>query len=117
MENPRYTASKSRSSGRTGWSISFRHPLRMDSTGKPGLKMRRGLGTADDTEADRLVEEMNELLGDQRYWSVSSRPQAESRFSPPIVEAFYSGLEVPTSTPIQVRDEAIPLPGRDDGYA
>ena len=37
-----YTASLSTTPGRPGFSISFRHPLKLDSKGKPGLKMRRG---------------------------------------------------------------------------
>jgi len=36
MPNQIYTASKTRSN-RPGWSISFRHPLRNDSRGRPGL--------------------------------------------------------------------------------
>ncbi|MEQ1617704.1 MAG: hypothetical protein ABL883_05095, partial [Terricaulis sp.] len=57
-----YTASKTRTQGRPGWTILFRHPLRNDTKGRPGLKMRRGLGTQSETEADTLVEQMNALL-------------------------------------------------------
>lgn len=113
----RYTASKSRSSGRTGWSISFRHPLRTDASGRAGLKVRRGLGTADQAEADRLVAQMNELLRDERYWAITARALAEARFAPVIVEAFFSGLEVPMSTPLEMREDSIPLPTKEEGYA
>lgn len=53
-----YTASKSRNQGRDAWSVIFRHPVRFDtSTAKPGRRIRRGLGTTDEVEAGRLVEE------------------------------------------------------------
>ena len=50
-----YTASKTRSNNRPGWSVTFTHPRRSDGRGKLGLKMRRGLGTTDDSEAECLV--------------------------------------------------------------
>ena len=47
-----YTASKSRNQGREAWSVIFRHPARLDlATGKTGRRVRRGLGTSDETEA------------------------------------------------------------------
>ena len=63
MNRDSYTASKTRSN-RPGWSIGFRHPLRKDASGRTGLKMRRGLGTSDEAEADAMVAEMNVILGD-----------------------------------------------------
>ena len=42
-----YRASKTRSN-RPGWSVTFNHPRRIDGRGNFGLKVRRGLGTADD---------------------------------------------------------------------
>src|SRR2546428_5980026 len=60
-----YTASLSKSQGREGWSVIFRHPVRLDpATGKPGRRVRRGLGTRGVEEAKGLVAELNELLGD-----------------------------------------------------
>ena len=55
-----YTASKSRSQGRRFYSIIFRHPIRKDSGGKSGLRIRRGLGTSNHKRADELVTEMNQ---------------------------------------------------------
>jgi hypothetical protein len=116
VQTPQYTASR-RPAGRAGWSISFRHPLRTDAAGKPGLKVHRGLKTTSEEEAERLVTEMNELLADERYWSVAARSAAEGRFSKVVVEAFYSGIESPSTTPFEIREETIPLPRREDGYA
>ena len=80
MSDSTYSASKSRSN-RPGWSMSFRHPLRRDARGKLGLKIRRGLGVTDEAEADRLVVEMNTLLGDQTWWNANKRADAERKFS------------------------------------
>lgn len=117
MPGPRYTASKSLPQGRQSYTVSFRHPLRTDSDGKRGLKVRRGLGTSDEREAERLVDQLNELLRNESYWSPSARGRAEERFDEIVVDAFYTGIEVPPSNPADLREEEIPLPGREEGYA
>ena len=49
----RFVATLSRSQGRSAWAVIFRHPVRVDpNTGKPGLRVRQGLGTADEAEAN-----------------------------------------------------------------
>ena len=116
MSGPYYTAQKSRLDGRQAFSVTFRHPLRTDSRGKPGLKVRRGLGTSDEKEADRLVAELETLLSDERYWSIAAKADAAQRFSDVVVKAFYSGLEAPGESGEKVRDTSIPLPGPEDGY-
>ena len=115
MSKDSYRASKSRSN-RPGWSISFRHPLRNDSRGRPGLKMRRGLGTADEAEAEAMVGEMNIILGDQSWWNASKRSEAALRFSKPVIEAFYDEIQAGRDDPEALRESCIPLPGKDDGY-
>jgi hypothetical protein len=42
-----YTATLVRDPGRNFFSIKFRHPRRYTADGKPGLNVRRGLGTDD----------------------------------------------------------------------
>lgn len=116
MPDASYSASKSRTK-RPGWSITFRHPLRGDARGKPGLKVRRGLGTTDETEADRLVAEMNVLLADETWWSVSKRAQAERQFSRAITDAFYNEIQAGRDDPEALREEIIPLPTVEDGYS
>jgi hypothetical protein len=112
-----YAASKSRSN-RPGWSVSFRHPLRNDARGKPGLKMRRGLGTSDDNEADDLVSDMNAILSDPSLWSASKRAEAERRFAKNIVNAFYDEIQAGRENPVELREECIRLPNaKDDGYS
>lgn len=112
-----YTASKTRAQGRPGWVISFRHPLRKDSRGKPGLKMRRGLGTSDPAEADVLVDQMNTILSDPSWWNATRRPDAERRFGEQVVLAFFEEIQAGRIDPWATREAQIPLPGRDDGYA
>lgn len=98
--------------------MAFRHPVCRDDEGRPGVKVRRGLGTSDESTADALVEEMNILLGDQTYWNIAERPRAQQHFNSRIVRAFYEPMESPVGTsPDAIRDAAMPLPGKDQGYS
>jgi hypothetical protein len=113
-----YTASLSKSQGRSGWSVIFRHPVRRDdATGQPGLRIRRGLGTRDDKEAEQLKSELNELLAQSRYWDITSRAEAERRFDPRVIDIFYDKM-VPEQTDYnELRDKVIALPeSRDSEY-
>ena len=112
-----YVASKSPTQGRPGFSIGFRHPCRLDSKGKPGLKMRRGLGTADPEEADALVAQMNQLLGDPSWWTAAKYQEALRGFDRRIVDAFYDGLQAGVPDSYELRNSIIALPGRNEGYA
>jgi hypothetical protein len=112
-----YTATKSRSQGRESWSVIFRHPVRLDvATGKPGRRVRRGLGTSDDGEAERLVTQLNEILQTAALWEPSARSMAASRFDDRIVDIFYDGLEATHTDYARLRQDLIPLPTTDDGY-
>ncbi|WP_156878123.1 hypothetical protein [Sphingopyxis sp. QXT-31] len=116
MAKAPFTASKTRSS-RPGWTITFRHPLKQDASGKLGRKVRRGLNTKDDDLADEMVEEMNEILGDRNWWNPVRRPEAEARFYAEVVAAFYDDLTPPDRSSLQLRDSLLPLPGKADGYS
>ena len=116
MPKSLYSASKSRSN-RPGWSVTFRHPLRNDARGKPGLRIRRGLGTTDDAQADQLVAEMNTLLTDRTWWNANRRADAERSFSKPVVDAFYGEIQAGREDPEALREELITLPNADDGYS
>jgi hypothetical protein len=112
-----YTASKSPTKDRPGFSISFRHPCRKDSKGKPGLKMRRGLNTPDPAEADVLVEQMNEILNDETWWTAARYQDALKTFDRRIVDAFYDSIQAGTPDSRELRDQVIALPGKEQGYA
>ena len=116
MTTPTHRANKTRSN-RPGWSVTFSHPRRSDARGKFGLKVRRGLGTTEDTEADRLVEQINVLLNDETWWSIDRRAEAELRFDRIAVSAFFDGIESGSSQPRDLRERIIPLPSADEGYA
>lgn len=113
-----YRASLSRSQGREGWSIIFRHPIRLDpATGKAGRRVRRGLGTADQNQAAALVGQMNDLLAEPSLWQPSARQVAEKRFHPLIADIFYHDLAAETRDSFQIRETVISLPSsRDSEY-
>ena len=117
MPSRSYTASKVKDPGRERFSVIFRHPVRLDAVGKPGRRVRRGLGTADPVEADRLVEQLNVLLGNEDFWSPTAKRTAEGRFDQRVVAAFFDGMEpVASGSTAAIRDRYIPLPTLDDGY-
>ena len=116
MTTTTYMASKTRSN-RPGWSVTFNHPRRTDARGKFGLKVRRGLGTADDARADHLVGQLNEILADASWWSLDRRSEASQRFDAIVVSAFFDGIEVGKINSKERREEMLPLPTPDDGYA
>lgn len=107
----RFSATLSRSQGRSAWSVIFRHPVRIDpNTGKPGLRVRQGLGTSDETLASELRDDLSELLNDDSYWSPASRSEAEKRFPSRVVEIFFHGMELEENDFGAIRDSIIPLP-------
>lgn len=113
-----YTASKTRDKGRGRYSVIFRHPVRLDATtGRPGRRVRRGLGTSDEDEASRLTAELNLLLSAEEFWSYSARGSAEGRFDSRVISVFFDGMEPRSRTQaVTLRDQYIPLPTADQGY-
>jgi signal recognition particle receptor subunit beta len=88
----------------------------MTSAGKPGLRVRRGLGTADEHEANTLVEQLNQILTDQTLWTLAARLSAEQRFDKRIVAAFYDSMTPAQRDNWQIRDQALPMPGPAEDY-
>ena len=111
-----FKASLNRSKGRSSWCVIFRHPLLMTSDDRPGKRVRRGLGTSDDNEAQRLIDQLNEILGDEAMWSPSAKEAADRKYDKRIVGAFYDNLTPALHDPRKVRDNFLPLPGKDDGH-
>jgi hypothetical protein len=111
----RFMATLSRSQGRSAWAVIFRHPVRVDpNTGRPGLRVRQGLGTSDDAEANELKEALNQLLAEEGFWSLQARAEAERRFHRRVVEIFYHGMELEQSDFGAIRESIIPLPTSED---
>ncbi len=114
MSSQRYTASKSLTKGGTAWIMSFRHPLRKDPRGKQGRKVRRGLHTSEETRAQELIDQMNELLKDTQWHSIAKRSEAERRFDSVVVDAFYDSIESTSFNSWELRNKDLPL---KEGYA
>ena len=111
-----FRASKSQSQGREGWCALMRHPVRKDARGAP-LRIRRGLGTRDADEADRLVTQLNVLLADESYWNPAARARAEREMDTRVVTIFFDEMPLGAADAWAQRDEVIPLPDREAGYA
>lgn len=110
-----YKASLSKTQGRHSYSIIFRHPVRKHpNTGKPGRRVRAGLGTKDENEANQLVAQMNELLANSDYWTAGAQATARGRFDGRIVDVLFHDI-VPQPTDFMgVRKQVIPIPSSDD---
>ncbi len=105
------------SKGRSGWCVIFRHPVCKSADEKNQLRVRRGLGTRDEVEAQRLVDELNQILSDPTYWNPTAREKAQAKFSEKIVAAFYDFIRSERFSTSELRDQFLPLPGRDNGYS
>lgn len=114
MAVQQYRASLSK--GRESWCLIFRHPARLTADGKPGLRVRRGLGTSDPIEAQRLVDQMNDILARRELWTPAAREATARSFDPRVVAAFYHNLDPTEYNPWALRDSVIPLPGQEQGY-
>lgn len=113
-----FTASVRENPGRQFLIVDFRHPLKNDTGNRPGKKVRKGLGTADRAEANRLVAQLNEILRDETLWSLGARPEAGRRgYDERVIEIFYAELESGTTSARALRDQELPLPYRDSGYS
>lgn len=104
-------------SGVNSWAVEFRHPVLKDREGKQGRKIRRGLGVnPEDSQA--IVDDLNQLLADQSYWSLSEQKRAAREFSSKSVDIFYGQMEEElTLDPWEQREKKITLPGHKDGYS
>jgi len=85
--------------------------------GKQKLRVRRGLGTRDEAEANRLVGQLNEILADQSLWNPAAEANAASKYEEQIVAAFYDHIEAETRDGWLERERILPLPGAEQGYA
>ncbi|MBI4504023.1 MAG: hypothetical protein HY691_00690 [Chloroflexi bacterium] len=56
-------------------------------------------------------------MTDETFWPLSARERAAHEFDPLVVEIFYDDVESRAVEPWNLREEVLPLPGLDDGYA
>ena len=116
MSETNYKATLSGEQGRTGWCVIFRHPIRKNPDGS-AKRVRRGLGTKVEEDARRLVDQLNSILGDVTFWTPQAKARAESQFDARIVSAFYDDLLPGMKDPWALRNELIPIPTPEEGYA
>ena len=116
MKPQGYSASLSQTQGRSGFSIIFRHPVRQDpKTGKPGIRVRRGLSTRDEAEAKQLRGELDVLLSDPKYHDSSARADAARQFDPRVVDIFFDKMVPNEQDSAALRDKVLPLPKSGTG--
>ncbi len=117
MSDSFYTASLSRTQGRTTWAIIFRHPKRTDpTTGKEGLRVRQSLKTDDEAEAAKLRDQMSALLASPHLWDLGARERALALYDQRIVEIFFYKLEGGETDFLALRESMIALPSVKDDY-
>lgn len=105
-----YTARKIKNQGRSFYSVAFRHPRRQER-GKPGRQVCKGLGTDNEAEADRLVSDLNRLLGTPELHALASEQEARRQgIDPRVIEIFYQGMEGIGADHRELRDEMLPFP-------
>src|SRR6266404_7289794 len=107
MSEQKYKATLSGEEGRSGWCVIFRHPVRKNSDGG-AVRIRRGLGTRDRNDAEKLVTQLNEILGDRDFWTPMAKAKAEALFDMKIVNAFYDDFLPATQDMWALRDQIIP---------
>lgn len=105
------------SKGRSGWCVIFRHPVAKTPDGKQKLRVRRGLGTRDEGEAQRLVDQLNIILSDPTNWTLAAKAKAAASFNQTVVAAFYDHLDPERRDGWEERERELPLPTVEEGYA
>src|SRR5258706_7229676 len=103
------------SKGRTGWCLIFRHPVVLAADLKQKLRVRRGLGTRDEKEATRLVDQLNELIDDPEMHVLSAKPKADAQYDERVVAAFYARMEAKAHDSWTDRERLLPLPSAAEG--
>ncbi|EIW19581.1 MULTISPECIES: hypothetical protein [Pelosinus] len=103
--------------GANSWVVEFRHPLLRDRQGNIGKKVRRGLGI-DREEAQKIVDEVNQILADENLWTLASKTLVKEKFTEKTNGIFFDQVDDEScSDPWKVRDDYISLPNQDSGYS
>jgi hypothetical protein len=116
MAKTNFNASLSKSHDRDSWCVIFKHPLKSGKNGKAGLRVRRGLGTTVETDAQKMVDQLNTILSDPKWWNPTEKDRATKEFHSKIVSAFYDGISLEKRDSWSIRNEILPLPEKNDGY-
>lgn len=99
--------------GKNSFVISFRHPVIKDVNGN-GKKIQRGAGTSDEQEVLKLVNQLQLLIGDEKWHNAAKRLEAADIFDRIVVEAFYDCM--PNTVEVNSALDVIPMMTLEDGY-
>lgn len=117
MKDSNFQATISKNKNQEGLSIIFRHPLKTDPQGKPGRRVRKGLNTKSIEVAQEYVDQMNVILQNKQYWSISMKEKATSEMHKVVVDAFYDGLLPNLRDSWESRNLYLPLPDKSNAYS
>ena len=112
----KYTARLTKG-GSNSWAVEFRHPVLKNREGKQGRKIRRGLGNAP-VEAQKVVDDINILLSDESFWSLTEQRRATQSVDSRAVNIFYDQIENEVvKDSWEQREEFIKIPDKAEGYS
>lgn len=100
-------------SGKNSYVLSLRHPVIKDANGN-GKKIQRGAGTSDEQEVRKLAEQLQELIGNEKWHNVSRRLEAAELFDRIVVEAFYDCM--PNTVEVNRALDVIPMKTLEEGF-
>jgi GTPase Era involved in 16S rRNA processing len=97
--------------------VIFRHPVALAADQRTKLRVRRGLGTREEAEAQGLVDQLNAILVDPELHVLSAKPKALASFDRRVVAAFYDNMEAKAHDSWADRERLLPLPSAVEGYS
>lgn len=100
-------------SGKNSYVLSLRHPVIKDANGN-GKKIQRGAGTSDEQEVRKLAEQLQELIGNEKWHNASRRLEAAELFDRIVVEAFYDCM--PNTVEVNRALDVIPMKTLEEGF-
>jgi hypothetical protein len=90
---------------RKGWCVLFQHPFQTDKNGQKYPIVKRYL-CDEQEEVDVLVEELNELLRIEEYWTSTVKGRAKARYDQRVVNAFYDEVDEPDTPTVNKSPDA-----------
>lgn len=90
---------------RKGWCVLFQHPFQTDKSGNKYPVVKRYL-CAEQEEVDVLVDELNELLRIEEYWTSTVKGRAKARYDQRVVNAFYDEVDEPDTSTVKKSTDA-----------
>ena len=100
-------------SGKNSYVLSLRHPVIKDANGN-GKKIQRGASTSDEQEVRKLAEQLQELIGNEKWHNASRRLEAAELFDNIVVEAFYDCM--PNTVEVNRALDVIPMKTLEEGF-